>query len=156
VNDVKRSLQPKLRLAASLAVLLGCVASSGCGPALAATVVEMEKKKEADEKKKKKKKKQQQLQGNSFIAGPGSARLSWTPPTSRVDGTPLGSDLAGYKVYRGTTSRTYDTVVDLANPLTTNHFFDQLPPGRYYFAVSAYDSQGVESGYSTEVDKLVE
>lgn len=154
MNDVKRSLRPKLRLVASLSVLLGCVVASGCGPALAATVVEMEKKKKADEKKKKKKKQGQA--NNTSTAGPGTAKLSWTPPISRVDGTPLGSDLAGYKVYRGTTSRTYDTVVDLSNPLTTNHFFEQMPPGRYFFAVSAYDSRGLESGYSTEVDKLVE
>jgi hypothetical protein len=31
----------------------------------------------------------------------GQATLSWDPPTTNVDGTPL-TDLAGYKVYYGT------------------------------------------------------
>src|SRR3990172_13172687 len=44
----------------------------------------------------------------------GQAVLTWTPPTTNADGTPL-TDLAGYKVYYGTASGNYSTVIDAAN-----------------------------------------
>jgi hypothetical protein len=69
----------------------------------------------------------------------------------------------GYKVYVGTFSRddagfsgyNYDTgdpaigtsPFDAANATT---YTSELPPGTYYFAVTAYNNYG-ESGYSTEV-----
>jgi len=60
------------------------------------------------------------------------------------------TDLAGYKVHHGTASGTYDVVVDVAN--VTAHTVGNLSRGtRYYFAVSAYDSSGNESGVSNEV-----
>ncbi len=150
MSDVFRSRRTKLRLVSGFAFLLGGALLSGCGPAIAATVVTLE-----EQKKQKKKKKKKQDDGTAAVSS-GSVRLQWSPPTHRVDGQPLGSDLAGFRLYRGTTSRTYDTVVELSNPLTVEHRFEQLPPGRYFFAVSAYDTNGVESGYSNEADKLVE
>lgn len=53
----------------------------------------------------------------------------------------------GYKVHYGTATRNYTTHVDVGNVTTTNF---TLPPGTYFFAVSAYN-QGGDSGYSAEV-----
>ena len=45
----------------------------------------------------------------------GSATLSWTPPTTNTDGSPL-TNLAGYKVYWGPSQGTYPNSVTLNEP----------------------------------------
>ena len=74
--------------------------------------------------------------------------LSWTAPTTNQDNTPL-TDLAGYKVYHGFASRSYDVTIDVG--LTTSAVLSDLQDGRtYYFAVTAYDTSGNQSLF-TEV-----
>src|SRR5512136_1446198 len=61
-------------------------------------------------------------------------------------------DLAGYKVYYGTASRSYGTPVNVGN--VTTYTVTGLTTGQaYYLAVTAYDnaSPANESTYSTEV-----
>ena len=61
--------------------------------------------------------------------------LSWTAPTTNQDGTSL-NDLAGYKVYYGLATRSYDVAVDTG--LSTSAVLSGLQDGRtYYFAVTA-------------------
>jgi len=65
------------------------------------------------------------------------------------------SDLAGYKIYIGTASGTYNF---LGSPFVagkvTSYTVAGLPKGQtYVFAISAYDSAGNESGLSAEVSK---
>ena len=61
------------------------------------------------------------------------------------------SDLAGYKLYYGTTSRNYDTVIEVGN--ITSFVVDKLvKSNRYYFVVTAIDFSGNESEFSDEVD----
>src|ERR1700690_1811631 len=79
-----------------------------------------------------------------------SVTLTWTPPTTNTDGTPL-TDLAGYNVYYGTSSRSYGSPVNVGNAIT--YTVTNLTPGSYYFAVTAYDTSGNESAYSNEVLK---
>jgi hypothetical protein len=67
-------------------------------------------------------------------------RLSW--------GANTDSDLAGYKIYYGTASRSYDTAVYVGN--TTAYTLSGLSPGTYYFAATAYDTSGNESRFSNE------
>ncbi|NWG13123.1 MAG: fibronectin type III domain-containing protein [Acidobacteria bacterium] len=67
--------------------------------------------------------------------------LAWDPNTE--------TDLAGYKVYYGTASRTYGPPVTIG--LQTTYTVTNLPPGTYYFAVTAYNTAGLESGFSNEV-----
>lgn len=59
-------------------------------------------------------------------------------------------DLAGYRVYYGTASGVYTEVVDvgLATTLTMGGFEEGTD---YYFAATAYDTSGDESGFSEEV-----
>jgi len=66
-------------------------------------------------------------------------------------------DLAGYKVCWGRSSGHYDntpvpTVAPSANPTFTT---PALPNGTWYFAVTAYNTAGLESGYSNEVSKTI-
>ena len=69
-------------------------------------------------------------------------KLAWDANTE--------SDLAGYKVYCGTTSGTYGTPIDAGN--VTTYTLAGLTLGQTYFiAVTAYDTSTNESGYSNEV-----
>jgi hypothetical protein len=89
----------------------------------------------------------------SSTSSSNSATLSWEAPTTNADGTPL-TDLGGYKVYYGTSSGNYTVSLDVGN--VTTYKIDNLTPGTYYFAVTAYDTSGNESGYSNEVSKTIE
>lgn len=74
----------------------------------------------------------------SLIATPA---LEWDP---NVD------DVAGYKVYSGEKSREYDHVVDVGTQ--TSLALTNLDPGiTYYFAVTAYDANFLESDFSDEI-----
>lgn len=58
-------------------------------------------------------------------------------------------NVAGYTLYYGPKPRTYTNVVHVGNALTVNVQVDSLMPR--FFAVTAYDSLGVESDYSDEL-----
>ena len=69
-------------------------------------------------------------------------RLAWDANTE--------SDVAGYKIYYGTSSKSYTGSVDVGN--TTTYTLTGLTQGQtYYIAVTDYNASGSESGYSTEV-----
>ncbi len=85
----------------------------------------------------------------------GAVTLSWQPPTQNSDGTPL-MDLAGYNVYVGTSSDSYDyRQVRLNNPGLTAYVVEQLAPDTYYFAATAFSSSGAESEFSEELVRTV-
>jgi hypothetical protein len=74
------------------------------------------------------------------------ATLAWDPNTE--------SDLAGYKVHYGTASGSYTVHTDVHN--VTTYSVTGLTAGQtYYFAASAYDASGNESGYSNPVSYAV-
>ena len=75
--------------------------------------------------------------------------LAWDPSTNNVDGTPL-TDLAGYRIYYGTTSQVFDAVIDVG-PVTTATVTNLLTGATYFFAVTCYDTFGVESAFSQEL-----
>jgi len=88
------------------------------------------------------------------IATAGEASLSWDPPTTNTDGSPL-TDLGGFMVYYGTSPGIYEYTTDAGNQLTWNVI--NLTEGRvFFFAVSAYDIFGNESGFSNEVSKVIQ
>ena len=75
-----------------------------------------------------------------------TATVSWNPSTS--------TNLAGYKVHVGTSSGVYSSVVDVGN--VTAYAVTNLGVGTtYYFAVTAYNTSGVESSFSNEVSKSI-
>jgi hypothetical protein len=63
------------------------------------------------------------------------------------------TDLAGYKVYYGTASGSYGTPVVVG--LQTTYTVSGLAPGTYYFAVTAFNTSGAESGFSNQVSAVV-
>ena len=85
----------------------------------------------------------------------GSATLSWTPPTTNTNGSPL-TNLAGYRVYWGTAAGSYPNSVTLNNPGLTSYVVENLAPGTYYFVVSARNSSGVESAMSNSGSKTIQ
>lgn len=88
-------------------------------------------------------------------SGGNAVTLSWQAPTENSDGTTL-SDLKGYKVHYGHASKSYSDVIQVANPGLTTYVVQNLPAGRYYFAVTAYNSTGQESSLSAEVSTMVD
>jgi Putative Ig domain len=85
----------------------------------------------------------------------GSATLSWVPPTQNGDGSPL-ANLAGYRVYWGTTQGDYPNSVTLSNAGLTSYLVDQLVPATWYFVVTALNSNGVESPFSNVASKTIQ
>jgi hypothetical protein len=68
--------------------------------------------------------------------------LQWDPNTE--------PNLAGYKIYYGTSSRNYEFSAYVGD--ITTYTVSNLPDGgTYYFAATAIDSSNLESGYSNEV-----
>jgi fibronectin type 3 domain-containing protein len=68
-------------------------------------------------------------------------KLAWDADTE--------SDLAGYKVYYGTSSKSYTGPIDVGN--VTTYTLTGLKGGQtYYIAVTAYNTLNNESGYSSE------
>ena len=72
--------------------------------------------------------------------------LAWDPNSE--------GDLAGYKVHYGTASGSYSVHIDVHN--VTTYTVTGLSDGQtYYFAVTAYNTSGAESGYSNPVSYTV-
>jgi hypothetical protein len=85
----------------------------------------------------------------------GSATLSWVPPTTREDGTVLGTALAGYRLYWGTSPGSYGNTVTLNGTGLTSYTISNLTPATWYFVATAFDSQGTESQYSVMAQKTI-
>jgi hypothetical protein len=78
----------------------------------------------------------------------GTATLTWNGSTE--------SDVAGYKVYRGTGSGTYGTPLSTLPKTATSYTATGLQNGTtYFFVVTAYDNAGNESTFSNEVSKSI-
>jgi len=71
--------------------------------------------------------------------------LQWDPNTE--------TDLAGYKVYYGTASRSYSAPITIG--LQSSYTVSDLGSGTYYFAVTAFNRDGLESAFSNEVSTTV-
>jgi hypothetical protein len=65
----------------------------------------------------------------------------------------VSPNISGYKVYFGNGSQSYGTPITIGNQ--TTYIVSGLTPGTYYFAVTAFDVDGNESGYSNEVSALI-
>jgi hypothetical protein len=78
---------------------------------------------------------------NAAGSSSGSATLSWTPPTSNTNGSTL-SNLAGYRIYYGTSSSNLSRTITVANAGVTRYVVPDLAAGTWYFAVRAYTTSG--------------
>ncbi len=85
--------------------------------------------------------------GNTSIVS-----LAWDPQTTYLDGTTIAGPV-GYKVYYGNVSGTYTHIVDVQN--ATSCSLDSLPHGTWYFAITCYDSNGIEGALSQEISTTI-
>jgi hypothetical protein len=97
--------------------------------------------------------------GSGGTGGTVAGTLLWTAPATNTDGTPA-TDLSGYKIYYGSTSRNYIGSINIVGKEATSLPLDALAaavpaPGTYFIAVTAYDASGLESDYSNEVSKIL-
>jgi hypothetical protein len=76
--------------------------------------------------------------------------IAWSAPTKYIDGATL-TDLAGYRIHYGKESQNYENSVDVSNSSLTRYVLESLPPGKYYFALTALSGSGGESPFSEEV-----
>ena len=83
-----------------------------------------------------------------------SVTLEWMPPQSNTDGS-YADDLAGYVIYWGMEPGNYDEQVRIENAGLTAYVVDGLRPATYFFAATVFNSSGVESGYSNEIERSV-
>jgi hypothetical protein len=81
---------------------------------------------------------------NQAPAGP--VTVQWLPPTQNTDGSAL-TNLAGYRVYYGTTTN-LDHTITISNPGLARYVIGDLPPATWYFAMTAYNTNGQESDRS--------
>jgi len=88
------------------------------------------------------------------LSSNGTALLSWTPPTENTDNSPL-TDLAGYKIYYGTSPATYSNTEIINNPGLTSFLIENLASADWYFVMTSFNSSGIESSYSTEISKTI-
>lgn len=90
-----------------------------------------------------------------------SVTLSWNAPTQNSDGTPLttcaagtsGDCLAGYTLHYGTSSQDYTGEIQITDPTSTSYVLSDttFPAGTYYFTISAYNGMQASSSMSPEV-----
>jgi len=96
--------------------------------------------------------------GAALAADDGWVEVSWTFATTNEDGSPL-TDLAGAKVYYGTSSSNYVSVLDVPGGTpggTSTARVTGLKPGVTYFLNgTAYSTAGLESDFCDEVAKTV-
>ena len=92
----------------------------------------------------------------SSSGGPGSSggmiSLAWDAPTTNADGSPL-TDLAGYRIYYGTSSGVYAQSVDVGN-VTTYTLTPLNKEQTYFIAATAYNTSNNEGGFSNEVSGI--
>ena len=85
----------------------------------------------------------------------GSVTLNWTPPTQNTDGTSL-TNLAGYRIYAGTSASNLTQAAEIANPGVTSYLVENLTSGTWYFSVHVYNADGSESSPSNPVSKTIQ
>lgn len=78
----------------------------------------------------------------TICLGEHSVTLAW-------DANPE-TDIVGYIVYYGSASRNYTNAVNVGN-VTTNMVIGLVDGVTYFFAVTAYNTNGLESDFSDEV-----
>jgi len=85
----------------------------------------------------------------------GSFTLGWTAPVSRTDGSPLPlTAISGYIVYYGKAPGDYSSFIVVSDGTAQGVTITDVPVGMYYIAMTTFDIDGRESGYSAEVTKI--
>jgi hypothetical protein len=84
----------------------------------------------------------------------GTAILTWLPPTSNTDGSPV-TLLSGYTIYYGTSATALTQSVVITDATTTTFEITGLASGTWYFAVAAAAADGTQSDLSNLGSKAI-
>jgi hypothetical protein len=87
--------------------------------------------------------------------GNGSASLSWAAPTENTNGTAL-TNLAGYVINYGTSAANLSQKVQIDNPGILSYVVSNLSPGTWYFSITAYTANNLESAPSAVANYTVD
>jgi len=90
--------------------------------------------------------------GSGFTGGTGTAVLSWGPPSTNTDGSPV--TLTGFNIYVGKSPGDLKPIL-MVGPTETTTVLNGLLPGTYYFAVAAVSTTGAESALSNIESKTI-
>jgi hypothetical protein len=82
-------------------------------------------------------------------SGSRAATISWQTPTENEDGSAL-MDLAGFQIRYGRQPGSYSHRIDVPNHGVATYVVGGLVPGTYYFAMTAYTRNNVDSELSPE------
>ena len=89
--------------------------------------------------------------GSTIPVGNLSVALSWTPPLTYIDNTPL-NDLAGTNIYVKVGNGNYQLLTSVKSSGSVSYVVHNLSGNNTYtFAITAINSLGVESAFSTPV-----
>ena len=83
-----------------------------------------------------------------------TATLTWTPPTTRTDGSAL-TNLAGFNIYYGNSPTGLANELNVPSAGLSTYVISNLPAGNYFFAMTAYDSDALESDKTNTVELIL-
>ena len=84
----------------------------------------------------------------------GNATVNWVAPTQNTDGSAL-SNLAGIRIYYGTSSSSLSQSVQVAGNTQTSYTINGLASGAWYFGGVAYTTAGAQSAMSGLVSATI-
>lgn len=87
-----------------------------------------------------------------FTGGTGTAVLSWSPPSTNTDGSPVS--LTGFNIYVGTSPGNLRPI-RMVGATETTTVVNGLLPGTYFFAVAAISTTGAQSALSNIERKTI-
>jgi hypothetical protein len=90
----------------------------------------------------------------TWPGGSTSAIVSWTAPTTNVDGSAL-TNLGSFRVVYGRTATDLDTSLVLDTPTARTTTIQNLAAGQWFFAVRAANTLGIESALSNIATKTI-
>ena len=90
---------------------------------------------------------------NVVATATGVATLTWNAPSQNTDGSAL--TVQNYRIYWGVSQGSYPNSKMMPASAGSTAIVDQLTPAKYYFVVTALDTQGNESIYSNVATKTV-
>lgn len=93
------------------------------------------------------------IQVNAQVVN-GSATLSWVPPTTNTDGTPL-TDLTGFVISYGTSPSALSQTVTITSAATLAYTIQGLSAGTWYFEIAAVTSAGTQSAPSNVASETI-
>ncbi len=76
-----------------------------------------------------------------------TALIKWQPPLANNDSSLL-DDLIGYEIAIGSTPETLGEHTRIVGPALNTYNLSRFLPGKWYFAIRAFNSKGVYSEYS--------